>query len=166
MKGDDTWRNITCWDNKIYSWFTELTKSWQMVWDTKIRLCYKDKSLHCWIISAVQWKPAQLPVGELQPLFKTLEDKARGVNKHVTNHHHIWIKMLGCQNGNLSDSSSDTSAASHRTNNHEGWLVNAGLNDLNLSINSDQGQDSQTLEIFETKSWKRWIEKTPQRSSK
>ena len=56
--------------------------------------------------------------------------------------------MLGCQNGNLSDSSSDTSAASHRTNNHEGCLVNADLNDLNLSINSDQGQDSQTLEIL------------------
>ena len=71
-----------------------------------------------------------------------------GVNKHVTNHHHILIKMLGYQNGNLSDSSSDTSAASHRTNNHEGCLVNADLNDLNLSINSDQGQDSQTLEIL------------------
>ena len=56
--------------------------------------------------------------------------------------------MLGYQNGNLSDSSSDTSAASHRTNNHEGCLVNAELNDLNLSINSDQGQDSQTLEIL------------------
>ena len=56
--------------------------------------------------------------------------------------------MLGYQNGNLSDSSSDTSAASHRTNNHEGCLVNADLNDLNLSINSDQGQDSQTLEIL------------------
>ena len=71
-----------------------------------------------------------------------------GVNKHVTNHHHILIKMLGYQNGNLSDSSSDTSAASHRTNNHEGCLVNADLNNLNLSINSDQGQDSQTLEIL------------------
>ncbi len=35
-----------------------------------------------------------------------------------------------------------------RTNNHEGCLVNADLNDLNLSINSDQGQDSQTLEIL------------------
>ena len=38
--------------------------------------------------------------------------------------------MLGYQNGNLSDSSSDTSAASQRTNNHEGCLVNADSNGI------------------------------------